>query len=283
MGDSKNRRLETASKWFENIRNLICDAIISVEREYDSSADFIFNRSQWKREGGGGGEMSVLYGNVFEKVGVNISTVHGTFSKEFVQEIPGAVENNGKFCAGGISLVAHMSSPLVPAVHLNTRYISTSHSWFGGGIDLTPMYYNEEDANFFHSGLKDVCAGYDYQKFKKHADEYFYLKHRDESRGIGGIFYDYLNSNNWDQDFAFTQKVGKSFIDLYLPIVKKHMHSSYTKEQREYQLFKRGRYVEFNLLYDRGTRFGLMTGGNSNAILMSMPPVVKWDAGEVLS
>ncbi|MBQ4874864.1 MAG: oxygen-dependent coproporphyrinogen oxidase [Rickettsiaceae bacterium H1] len=282
MGNSTSRQLEIANNWFRKTRDTICSSIIELEKEYDKNANYTFHRSNWQREGGGGGEMSMLYGKVFEKVGVNISTVHGTFSDEFKKEIPGAIKSDGKFCASGISLVAHMSSPLLPAVHLNTRYISTAKFWFGGGTDLTPTYYNEQDKEFFHSKLKEICTGYDYNKFKKNADEYFYLKHRKESRGLGGIFYDYLNSNNWDKDFNFTQKVGKSFIEAYLPIVRQLMFEKYSEEQREYQLYKRGRYVEFNFLYDRGTRFGLMTGGNPNAILMSMPPQVKWDAGETL-
>ena len=282
MGNSTSWQLETTSNWFREIRDIICNSILEVEKEYNKKTTCTFNRSKWNRTGGGGGEMSVLYGEVFEKVGVNISTVKGIFSEEFKKEIPGAIESDGKFYATGVSLVAHMRSPIVPAVHLNTRYISTSKSWFGGGTDLTPTYYNEQDNVFFHSKLKDICKGYKYAEFKKNADKYFYLKHRNESRGIGGIFYDYLNSDDWDKDFSFTQKVGKSFIDIYLPIVKKHMYTRYTKEQREYHLFKRGRYVEFNLLYDRGTRFGLMTGGNTNAIMMSMPPEVRWDSGEVL-
>ena len=282
MGDSISWQLAEAERWFRELRNSICDEFVKIENEYNPDANHIFQRSQWKRDGGGGGEMSIMYGNVFEKVGVNISTVHGIFSKEFTKEIPGAMENKGKFYASGISLVAHMHSPLIPAIHMNTRFISTKQSWFGGGIDLTPMYYNAADDDFFHKKLATVCQNYDYNKFKKTAEEYFYLKHRKEQRGIGGIFYDYLNSKNWHQDFLFTKDIGKTFLEIYPPLVRKYMHVTYSEEQRQYQLFKRGRYVEFNLLCDRGTRFGLMTGGNSNAIMMSMPPAVKWDAGEVL-
>lgn len=282
MGNSTLRQLNITSNWFREIRDTICNAIIKIETEYDHKTNCAFTRSQWRRSGGGGGEMNVLYGKVFEKIGVNISTVHGLLSNEFKKEIPGAVENGGKFYATGISLVAHPRSPLVPAAHFNTRYIATSEAWFGGGIDLTPIYYNDTDSVFFHTQLERICKGYDYNRFKENADKYFYIKHREENRGVGGIFYDHLNSNDWEKDFRFTQRVANSFISAYLPIVRKHMFATYSEEQREYQLFKRGRYVEFNLLYDRGTRFGLMTNGNSNAILMSMPPTVKWDAGEVL-
>ncbi len=282
MGSSTTRQLEQASNWFQELRDMICAAVVSIEKEFDYKSNFAFKCTKWQRDGGGGGEMSILYGNVFEKIGVNISTVYGTFSENFKTEIPGTLESEGRFHASGISLVAHMKSPLVPAIHLNTRFILTSKSWFGGGTDLTPIYYNENDAEFFHNKLKNICEGYDYLQFKKNADEYFFLQHRKENRGIGGIFYDYVNSKNWKKDFSFTKGVGTSFIKIYLPLVLKHMNTPYTPEQKEYQLFKRGRYVEFNLLYDRGTRFGLMTNGNSNAILMSMPPNVKWDAGEIL-
>jgi len=220
-----------------------------------------------------------MKGKVFEKVGVNISTVFGEFSPEFRKEIPGASES-GKFWASGISLVAHMCSPLVPAVHMNTRFISTQKNWFGGGMDLTPIIENNQDTRDFHAALKKCCTAHSrnyYPKFKKHCDEYFFLKHRNESRGVGGIFFDYLNSKNWEDDFAFTKQVGETFLAIYPEIVRRHMREKWTDEQREYQLKKRGRYVEFNLLYDRGTRFGLQTGGNPEAILMSLPPLVSWD------
>jgi len=218
-----------------------------------------------------------LRGNVFEKVGVNISTVHGLFSEEFRQKIPGA-EEDPKFFATGISIVAHMASPLVPAMHFNTRFINTKQEWFGGGGDLTPMIEDAESTRQFHEALKDACDQHNphyYAKFKKQCDEYFYLKHRKEPRGVGGIFYDYLDSN-FEDDFAFTQDVGKSILEVYPKIVRNKMYLPWTKDQREEQLVKRGRYVEFNLLYDRGTTFGLATGGNVEAILMSMPPEVKW-------
>lgn len=268
------------SEWFENLRDNLCAAFEEIEAEYAKKKNLQpgkFKRKSWEREGGGGGFMSVMHGNVFEKVGVNISTVHGEFSEEFRKKIPGA-EKNPKFFATGISMIAHLCSPLVPAMHFNTRYIETTKGWFGGGGDLTPMYEDESETKIFHAAFKEACDKHNpeyYPKFKKECDEYFYLKHREEPRGVGGIFYDYL-STGFEEDFAFNQDVGRAILEVYPKIVRKKMYLDWTKEQREHQLIKRGRYVEFNLLYDRGTTFGLATGGNTEAILVSMPPEVKW-------
>ena len=269
-----------ASKWFAALRDDICAAFEAIE---DSVATKQkpggrFERKSWNRDGGGGGEMSLMRGQVFEKVGVNISTVFGSFSDDFKAEIRGA-ETDGAFWASGISLVAHMQNPHVPAAHMNTRFICTSQNWFGGGGDLTPLLPDAEAGADFHAGLKAACDRHDpdyYAKYKKWCDEYFYLPHRDEPRGAGGIFYDNLNSGDWSADFAFTQDVGRGFRDAYVDIVKSRMNKSWTDAERHQQLVRRGRYVEFNLLYDRGTLFGVKTSGNLEAILMSMPPEVRW-------
>ena len=269
-----------ASDWFAALRDDICAAFEAIE---DSVATKQkpggrFERKSWNRDGGGGGEMSLMRGQVFEKVGVNISTVFGSFSDDFKAEIRGA-ETDGAFWASGISLVAHMQNPHVPAAHMNTRFICTSQNWFGGGGDLTPLLPDAEAGADFHAGLKAACDRHDpdyYAKYKKWCDEYFYLPHRDEPRGAGGIFYDNLNSGDWSADFAFTQDVGRGFRDAYVDIVKSRMNKSWTDAERHHQLVRRGRYVEFNLLYDRGTLFGLKTSGNIEAILMSMPPEVRW-------
>ncbi|MGH1455643.1 MAG: oxygen-dependent coproporphyrinogen oxidase [Alphaproteobacteria bacterium] len=287
---------QEAAAWFRLLQDQICDAFEALEDELNDGKKAHlpagrFEKTVWDREDEnltpnasgsvlqGGGRMAVMRGRVFEKVGVNFSEVHGTFSKEFAKQIPGASESGGAFWASGISLVAHPQSPLVPAVHMNTRMIATSKSWFGGGADLTPMFEVAEDTDDFHGALKKCCDKHDesyYPEFKKWCDEYFFLPHRNEPRGIGGIFFDYLDRKGWDGDFQYVQDVGTTFKDIYCDIVRRHMNKDWTDEQREHQLIKRGRYVEFNLLYDRGTMFGLKTGGNTEAILMSMPPEVKW-------
>ena len=284
---------EKAKQWFKTLRDDICSCFEDIENEHQSgmSSDLSighFERKSWSRKDtadldhdGGGGEMSLMHGRVFEKVGVNISTVYGTFSDEFAGQIPGT-DKNASYWASGISLVAHLRSPLIPAVHMNTRHIITQKSWFGGGADLNPMFEVAEDTEEFHKAFKDACDQFDpeyYPKFKKWCDEYFYIKHRKETRGVGGIFYDYLDCSDaekWDFHFLFTQAVGKAFLNTYPKIVRKYLGQDWTQEQREHQLIKRGRYAEFNLVYDRGTTFGLKTGGNVDAILMSLPPEAKW-------
>ena len=277
---TKKQRLET-QKWFEVLRDQICSSFEKLEKNYEGPKQSMppckFRRKNWHRVGGGGGEMSIMEGRLFENVGVNISTVMGELSPEFSKQIPGA-ERNPKFWASGISLVAHMWSPHIPAVHMNTRHIATTRSWFGGGADLTPMIINTEDKELFHNAFRSTCTKHDdtyYTRFKEWCDEYFYLKHRNEPRGVGGIFYDQL-ANNFETDFNFTKDVGSTFASIYPTIVKRHMNKAWTKKERQAQLVKRGRYVEFNLLYDRGTLFGLQTGGNVEAILMSLPPAVAW-------
>ncbi|MGA0315444.1 MAG: oxygen-dependent coproporphyrinogen oxidase [Alphaproteobacteria bacterium] len=277
----------TAKAWFKSLRDDICLSFEDIESSQRSrnrtTKPGLFQRRTWERTDhtgapGGGGEMSTMHGNVFEKVGVNISTVFGEFSPEFRSEIPGA-KDNPKFWASGLSVVAHMCSPLVPAIHMNTRFICTSKTWFGGGIDLTPMYPDPEMEALFHKKLESCCHKHDqkyYKKFREECDKYFYLQHREEPRGAGGIFYDYLDTGDWNKDFAFTKDVGQTFLEVYPEIVRSRMERPWTEEQRQHQLVRRGRYVEFNLLYDRGTKFGLRTGGNVEAILMSMPPEVKW-------
>ena len=293
MTDLTEERKQRASAWFESLRDRICAAFEALEDELEgpNAARFAdlppgrFERRAWQRpaaadrpeEQGGGGVMAIMKGRLFEKVGVNVSTVWGRFSPEFAAQIPGA-EENPSFWASGISLVAHMRSPLVPAVHMNTRHIVTGKSWFGGGSDLNPMVPVEADTAAFHAAFKAACDRHDpdyYPRFKAWCDDYFFIKHRGEARGVGGIFYDYLE-HDWEADFAFTRDVGLAFLEIYPELVRRHMAEPWSEAQRRHQLMRRGRYAEFNLLYDRGTKFGLMTGGNVEAILMSLPPEAAW-------
>ena len=278
-----------ASVWFQALRDDLCWALEACEdgvtgpNGTSAGEPGRFEQAPWRRDenneaGGGGGVMSVMRGRVLEKAGVNVSTVWGEFSKEYRDKIPGAAEDS-RFWASGVSVVIHPCSPLVPAAHMNTRMIVTTQGWFGGGADLTPVFPIEADTADFHGAYKDACDRHDadyYPKFKKWCDEYFFLPHRGETRGVGGIFYDNLDTGDWEKDFAFTQDVGRAFLDVYPALVRRHMDEDWTEEERQAQLVKRGRYVEFNLLYDRGTQFGLKTGGNTEAILMSLPPEVRW-------
>ena len=260
-----------AAQWFKYLRDQFCTSFM----EADTGS---FDRKSWKHKGSGGGEISVMKGEVFEKVGVNISTVSGEFSSEYRNKVKGT-EKSPKYWASGISIVAHMNSPKVPAFHFNTRFLVTGQSWFGGGADMTPTFINKNDTKLFHSKLEKACQNHNkeyYPKFKKNCDEYFYLPHREEARGEGGIFFDHLNTGQWDKDFSFVKDVGIKTLEAISQIVKKHKDQNWTLEEKEQQLIKRGRYVEFNLIWDKGTLFGLKTGGSTEAILMSMPPTAKW-------
>jgi len=281
-------RQEIARAWFETFRDKLCEALEAIEDAADpalyAGAAGRFERTAWKRDGdGGGGVASMLRGRVFEKAGVHVSTVWGEFTPEFARNVPGA-DQDPRFHATGVSVIIHPRNPHVPAAHMNTRLISTTKSWFGGGGDLTPVLdaqrtQDNPDAVAFHAAMQRACDAHDpawHAKYKAWCDEYFFLPHRNEPRGIGGIFYDHHDSGDFARDFGFTRDVGMAFLDSYTAIVRGRMSQPWTPSEREEQLIRRGRYVEFNLLYDRGTTFGLKTGGNVESILSSMPPEVKW-------
>ena len=283
---------ERARQWFESLRDAICAEFEAIEREAGSDARFDY--TPWRRnavegegDGSGGGETGggtrgLMKGKVFEKVGVNVSTVRGALAKDFAGTINGASAEQNAFSATGISLVAHMANPHVPAVHMNTRFLTTTKAWFGGGADLNPPIPYDEDTAEFHAAFKAACDAHGadyYDRFKQWADEYFYIPHRKVHRGVGGIFYDHMecaDEEEWERNFAFTKAVGEAFLAVFPKIVRRRMHQSFTPEDKRQQLEWRGRYAEFNLVYDRGTLFGLRTGGNIDAILMSLPPEAIW-------
>ena len=276
---------DRARKWFESLRDQICAAFEAIEREAGSDASFTYTPWTREEEGNddpGGGVQGLMKGKVFEKVGVNCSTVRGNFPREFAANVNGADPDNPGFTATGISLVAHMANPHVPVVHMNTRFLTTGKAWFGGGADLNPPIPYQEDTEAFHAAMRAACMAHNptyYDRYRNWADEYFYLPHREVHRGVGGIFYDHLECNDdpsWDRNFAFTQDVGKAFLDIFPKLVRKRMNSEFTPADEATQLEYRGRYAEFNLVYDRGTIFGLKTGGNIDAILMSLPPRATW-------
>ena len=274
-----------ARTWFESLRDRICNAFEAIEREADSDAAFAYDAWDREEEGNpdpGGGVRGVMKGKVFEKVGVNVSTVRGRFAPEFAGTIHGAAAENPGFTATGISLVAHMANPHAPAVHMNCRFLVTSKAWFGGGADLNPPLPYEQDTEDFHATFRAACAKHNptyYERYRKWADEYFFIPHRGVHRGVGGIFYDHLECENaaaFERNFAFTRDVGEAFLSVYPEIVRRRMASEWTPADKRQQLEWRGRYAEFNLVYDRGTLFGLKTGGNIEAILMSLPPEAVW-------
>ena len=264
------QKQKLAKEWFIKMQNIICNNIEQLEKEYGSNIKF--KKNKWKH-----GEFRTIKGQVIEKGGVAFSNVMGKFSKEFAKKIPGTKKNKN-FWSSGVSVVLHPKNPKIPAMHFNTRFICTKKNWFGGGIDITPCLIDNKEKKYFHGSLKKMCNTHNkkyYSKYKNWCDKYFYLPHRNELRGIGGIFFDY-KMDNWEKDFLFVKDLGITFNNIVKNLIRKKMFKKWTKKEKEIQLLKRGRYVEFNLLYDRGTKFGLNSGGNTNAILMSMPPNAKW-------